>query len=492
MSYAKFILPVLALFVAGLFAAISITAQPAQADGPDHDARPRHEFSLTARWNEAAGAALLSWQPLPDAHSYWIQLTDNTENRPRWLPQIVPDQGKERYIHRVSGLSEKTDYAFQVIARRKNTVRYRDNWSNPSELIRLTSRAASLSAVLPTPKPRTGPMPVCDRTPEVVAELIRQTGKSRCSEVTTGDLALVALVDLHLREVPALKPGDFDSLPNLTELILSKNEISELHPDLFQNLPNLTQLWLHTNRISELHPDLFQNLPELSILYLGHNHLTEIEPGTFRNLPRLKRLWIQDNQLASIDPNLFNNLPKLQYLALCGNKLTVLEPGTFAELTGLRVLDLCQNPGLTQLPPGLFPKNAELRILGIRDNNIANIRPDAFENLPALHSLAISGNPLTTLDYQWFNNLPKLTSLDIDENLLSDLHPFAKEQLNRLRSIDIHSSLENLDKNIDRARKLNAQTKFVYTSRERIWDHGKGSGRTRKGSPTRNSLIGIP
>ncbi len=483
MSYAKFTLSVLALFVAGFFATISAAALPTFADGPDHEALPRHQFDLTAHWDEANGAVQLSWQPLLDAHSYWIHLTDNTENRLRWLPDAIPGGGEERYIYPVNGLNEEADYTFQIIARRKNAAHYQNNWSNPSALIRLPNRAAWLSAVLPTPKPRTGPIPVCDRTPEVVAELIRQTDKSRCSEVTAGDLAQVTLLVLQQKEVTALKPGDFNDLPNLSRLILSENRISELHPDLFQNLPNLTQLWLHTNRISELHPDTFQNLPELSILYLGHNQLTEIEPGTFRNLPRLKRLWIQDNQLASIDPNLFNDLASLQYLVLCGNKLTALEPGTFAGLTGLRVLDLCQNPGLTRLPPDLFPAQTRLGILDLRDNGIAEIRPDAFENLPSLHTLQVSGNPLATLNHQWFDHLPKLNNIGIDENRLNDLHPLVRERLHRLRAIYIYASLENYDETVSRAHKLNARYKFVYTSRNITWKHYDGTGFTGWSSP---------
>ncbi len=469
MSYAKFRLPVLALFVAGLFATITIATQPAQADGP-----PSHQFDLTAHWSEAESAALLSWHPLPDAHSYWIHQTDNTENGRRWLPIVGNDQGKERYIHRIGGLDEATEYTFQVIARRKDAAHYRDNWSNPSELIRLPSRTAPLSAAA-APEPRTKPMPVCDRTPEVVAELIRQTEKSHCSEVTAAALARVALVNLNEKNVTTLKPGDFDSLPQLTELVLSKNKIGELHPDLFQNLPELTELWLHTNQINELHPDLFQNLPKLSILYLGHNQLTEIEPGTFRNLPRLKILWIQDNPLASIDPRLFNNLPKLQSLSLCGNKLTALEPGTFADLTGLRVLSLCQNPGLTQLPTGLFPKNAELRILDISDNNIAEIHPDVFADIPTLLNLSTSGNPLTALDYQWFDNLPNLKIIDIDENLLNNLHPLVRERLHRLRMISIYASLEKYEETVSKARKLNVRDKYVYTDRTTTWHHPDGS-----------------
>ncbi len=484
MSYAKFSLPVLALLIVGLFAAISISSQPAQADGP-----PSHEFDLTAHWSEAEGATLLSWKPLPDAHSYWIHLTDNMENRHRWLPAVVPDARRERYIHRIDGLNETADYTFQVIARRKDAAHYQDNWSNPSELIQMESRATPLSAALRPPEPRTRPMPVCDRTPEVVAELIRQTEKSHCSEVTAAALARVALVNLNEKNVTTLKPGDFDSLPQLTELVLSKNKIGELHPDLFQNLPELTELWLHTNQINELHPDTFQNLPELSILYLGHNQLTVMEPETFRNLPRLKILWIQDNPLASIDPGLFNDLPSLQYLVLCGNELTALEPGTFADLTGLRVLDLCQNPGLTQLPPGLFPKNAELRILDISDNNIAEIRHDAFANLPALYNLSTSGNPLTALDYRWFDNLPKLTILDIDENLLNDLHPLVRERLHRLRTIYIYASLEKYEETVSKVRKLNVRDKNVYTNRTITWHHPDGSGSTHMTSG--NNTVGI-
>ena len=107
MSYAKFRLPVLALFVAGLFATISIAAQPAQADEP-----PSHQFDLTAHWSETAnGAVQLSWQPLLDAHSYWIHLTDNTETRLRWLPDAIPGGGEERYIYPVSGLVGASAYS---------------------------------------------------------------------------------------------------------------------------------------------------------------------------------------------------------------------------------------------------------------------------------------------------------------------------------------------------------------------------------------------
>ena len=438
MSYAKFKFSTLALLVAGLVAAITIAVQPAQADEPDDDAQTRHQFDLTAHWSEAEGAALLSWHPLPDAHSYWIQLTDTTEDRLRWLPAVLPDAGRERYIHRIDSLNEAADYAFQIIARRKDATHYRDNWSNPSALIRLENRATSLSA--------TGPMPVCDRTPEVVAELIRQTGKSRCSEVTAGDLAQVTLVDLRQKEVTALKPGDFNDLPKLTKLVLSQNRISELHPDLFQNLPNL-----HNIRIND-------------------NQLTEIDPLTFRNLPNMRVISAQNNQLSNINVNLFSDLPDLVYLSLCYNKLTALEPETFADLTNLQTLWICQNPDLDQIPSDLFRNNTKLTDLEISGNNIADFHPDTFQNNSELEWLAIDGNPLTALDYRWFNNLSKLSVMDLNGNLLTDLHPIVRERLNRLTRIYISTSPEEYKETRSLANKLNTPIKYVYSSKKMRWD----------------------
>ena len=75
---------------------------------------------------------------------------------------------------------------------------------------------------------------VCNRTPQVRDKLVEEAGVSQCENVTSEHLARVT--SIHLVDVSALRPGDFEGLTSLGSLFLSAKFSEFLAPGGFQRL----------------------------------------------------------------------------------------------------------------------------------------------------------------------------------------------------------------------------------------------------------------
>ncbi len=93
---------------------------------------------------------------------------------------------------------------------------------------------------------------ICDRTPQVKAEILTMSSKTEtdCDSTLPEYLARIASINLRNRSLIALKAGDFDNLTSLTELRLHNNSLSSLRTVVFNNLTSLERLHLQHNSLS--------------------------------------------------------------------------------------------------------------------------------------------------------------------------------------------------------------------------------------------------
>ena len=231
---------------------------------------------------------------------------------------------------------------------------------------------------------------VCDRTPAVAAEILEESGKRACHQITSHDLR-----DLDPRPwfspersdqtspFRGFKEGDFDGLSNVRRLLIGG---------------------LSTARTDTMH----------------------LPPGLFEDLEQLEDLAIVDTNLTTLPENLFVPLGGLRELSLWQNEFTTLPRGLFADMHELEVLSLNYNPQLTSLPAGLFDDLTSLVELDLSCNRVEHaclreIAPRLFANLGSLRTLDLERNALTVLRSDALAGLGSLEELNLRQNLLNDL-----------------------------------------------------------------------
>ncbi|MCY3679174.1 MAG: leucine-rich repeat domain-containing protein, partial [Gemmatimonadetes bacterium] len=248
---------------------------------------------------------------------------------------------------------------------------------------------------------------VCNRTPEVSAEIARKARVGSCAEVTDEMLGGVFFLDLGGKGITRLSGGDFTGLVALRGLYLNVNQLEKLPPDLFQGLPSLLTLWLGYNPLGELPPDIFSGLTNLSSLELGRAGLAALPTGVFDDLASLERLYLDGNSLESLPTDAFAALSNLRVLNLKENKLRELPPGLFKPTTRLEELYAGSNRFI-HVPAGMFDGLSNLKRLDLSRNLIFDLSPRAFDGLVSLEELRLTGNQLDSLPQGLFAGLSSL------------------------------------------------------------------------------------
>ncbi|KAI0227537.1 hypothetical protein LSAT2_021982, partial [Lamellibrachia satsuma] len=122
-----------------------------------------------------------------------------------------------------------------------------------------------------------------------------------------------------------------------------------INTDLFNKMPNLTVLLLGKNDIGsaicyDKDTRIFRNNDKLRVLDLAWCHLTEIPPNEFSSLQQLQNLNLSGNSLHTFHVEL-RKLRSLRMLNLSHNKLTSLSVDTRTQLDNLELeVDLSGNP----------------------------------------------------------------------------------------------------------------------------------------------------
>ena len=123
---------------------------------------------------------------------------------------------------------------------------------------------------------------MCDRTPEVRAELSR--GWRACHWPRPSNLARLSRLDLRAAGATALQADDLQGLSRLRDLDLGGNALRELPAGLLSHTPRLRALRLDGNHLVSLPAGLFEGVSDLRELRLAGN------PGApFALAPELRR-----------------------------------------------------------------------------------------------------------------------------------------------------------------------------------------------------------
>ncbi|XP_071837121.1 peroxidasin homolog isoform X3 [Apostichopus japonicus] len=99
------------------------------------------------------------------------------------------------------------------------------------------------------------------------------------------------------------------------------------------------------------------------------------------------------------------------------NQISEIQPGTFRNLPELTTL-LLNNNKITRIVNGAFSGLSNLEYLYLFKNEISEIGSEAFEGLESLTQLYLYSNNITTIYPNTFSNLPSLDRLRLDGNNL--------------------------------------------------------------------------
>ncbi|XP_046575546.1 toll-like receptor 13 [Haliotis rubra] len=190
-------------------------------------------------------------------------------------------------------------------------------------------------------------------------------------------------------------------LPNLQNLLLSKNRIEHLPHNAFVNLPKLqslhmSDLWalksvrefafnstslyklVYSNNPSftgdrTIQGTFFKFTPNLGILHLDRTNLHIFGDKLrlfLQNLKNIEYLYMQSTGLTELPCNVFSQLKKLRKLDLMGNNLPNLTSGAFSNVTSIQNLNLA-SCNIKIIKEDTFPLNFRLSVkeISLRNNH---------------------------------------------------------------------------------------------------------------------------
>ncbi|XP_033480767.1 toll-like receptor 3 [Epinephelus lanceolatus] len=221
----------------------------------------------------------------------------------------------------------------------------------------------------------------------------------------------------------------------LRKLNLTGTAIAQINPRSFSVLRNLTTLLLDYNFIKQnLTGEEFEGLDQVEQIYMSSNHQkVNLSSDSFVNVPNLRVLTLGRSLIAeamNCDPSPFRHLPSLTYLDLSNNNIANIRENAFEGLVNLKVLKL-QHNNLARLwksanlgGPVLFLKNTpRLLILDLDSNGLDEIPAEALRGLSDLHNLSLASNLLNSLQEFIFDDLKSLRVLNLQKNLITTVRP---------------------------------------------------------------------
>ncbi|KAM4620580.1 transforming growth factor beta activator LRRC32 isoform 1-T3 [Polymixia lowei] len=246
-----------------------------------------------------------------------------------------------------------------------------------------------------------------------------------------GSLAL-RKITLHNNVILEIEDGAFETLPDLTELDLSKNSITCITDFNLSQLKvlNLSKNSLETFRAIDsnveyelLYIDLSENkipyfplLPtrnKVAYLDVSRNQLQSVNiTGTAEELLNFRDTFLA-HTLSSLT-NRHQDFSKLIYLDLSYNQIKSIPQSFFCSMELLEVLNVSNNCMGSFFVDQDGPLN-NLKVLDLSYNSLENL--SFGENtLLLLEELFLQGNLLTTMDPQIFQRLPSIHYLQLQKN----------------------------------------------------------------------------
>lgn len=250
---------------------------------------------------------------------------------------------------------------------------------------------------------------------------------------------------------------NLNSLTNLKELSLNLRNVESLSDGVFSKLVYLKELSIHSNKIEELSLDVFSQLENLQKLVLSLSSIQTIKKETFLKLSCLKEIKMFAWSL-NFDETLFEGLEQLEELFLsykikdsnilklfnCNNlkilrvygEIEILDDGIFSHLSCLENLDLSEN-NINEIRKDAFKGLENLKILNLNYNDMEEFRPGVFAHLKQLEMLDCAENQLKSLVNGVFSPLICLNKLNLSINRIENIENDTFKGLGNLRELDL-------------------------------------------------------
>ena len=257
---------------------------------------------------------------------------------------------------------------------------------------------------------------VCDRTEQVREEILRQVGKTDCSQVTDADLKTIVMLVFYFERNTTLQKGDFSGLDSVLRLVIYGNGLRDLPEGLFSGMDSLKELKILLD---------IMDLPE---------RRTYLEES-------LEEPELSKNRSRYLPEGLLSGLAFLEKLDISWNKLEDLPEGLLSALVSLEELDLSRN-NLKDLPDGLFSSSASLKKLDLSFNKLEGLQDGLLSSLVSLEYLNLSWNPL--VDSGFSNIFSRL--FFVGDSLTDDLPKSAISGLASLKWLEVNNHYATNDK----------------------------------------------
>lgn len=171
-----------------------------------------------------------------------------------------------------------------------------------------------------------------------------------------------------------------------------------------------------SNQIEILRKRDFSNLPVLSVVIFRNNQISSIENETFVDLQLLMEVDLSNNLLfGDMNMTWFSASSQVVKLRLDGNQITDISPLLFRNLPKLVTLDLSLNY-LKRIRNTTFLALINLEFLNLAENQIDYIEANAFSVLHSLKSLYLFSNSLKFVDGNLIEKNTYLRFLDLSYN----------------------------------------------------------------------------
>lgn len=332
-----------------------------------------------------------------------------------------------------------------------------DDVEPPREVFTIALREPAVETGYALGHPRTAMVTitegVCDRTPQIRDEIVRQAGVSGCIDVDSSSLSQIKVLSIVAtgrgpHSGPALDDdppaGDWEAMTECrtaTALFpypdtVLRAPIRACNPgDEVDTTRQLRTASSGTSSpITGLRQGDFSGLSGLLELILQNHELGELPRGIFSDSRRLLKLHLVDNKLEAFPWRELERLqPSLWSLWLDGNPALGGIPSGLV-FPNLEILFLSAT-GLRELSEGVFSGMPDLEWLSLRSNGIASLPPGVFSGMPNLERLYLGFNELTSLSPGVFSGLSKLERLDLEALKATELPPDIFGNLPSLRDL---------------------------------------------------------
>ncbi|XP_012587726.1 PREDICTED: leucine-rich repeats and immunoglobulin-like domains protein 3 [Condylura cristata] len=168
-----------------------------------------------------------------------------------------------------------------------------------------------------------------------------------------------------------------------------------------------------------------------SLKDLSHNRLSFIKADSVSHLRSLREVKLNNNELRTI-PNLGPASANITLLSLAGNRIAEILPEHLTPFQSLETLDLSGN-NISELKPAFPPLH--LKYLYINSNRVSWMEPGYFDNLAnTLLVLKLNRNRLSAIPPKMFR-LPQLQHLELNRNKIKNVDGLTFQGLGALKAL---------------------------------------------------------